>query len=56
MTLGSLNPDEREALETLAAHTTDAQLLRCALALLDEGETVAEVAVRRRVTRQTVYK
>jgi transposase len=57
MTLVTLSPDDWEALETLAAHTTDAQLLRRAQALLwlDEGETVAEVATRLRVTRQAVY-
>jgi transposase len=58
MTLVTLSPDEWEALETLATHTTDAQLLRRAQALLwlDEGETVTEVATRLRVTRQAVYK
>ena len=58
MTLVTLSPDEWEALETLAAQTTDAQLLRRAQALLwlDEGETVTEVAARLRVTRQAVYK
>jgi transposase len=58
MTLVTLSPEAWQALETLAAHTTDAQLLRRAQALLwlDEGETVAEVAARLRVTRQAVYK
>jgi transposase len=58
MTLLTLSPEEWDALETLAAHTTDAQLLRRAQALLwlDEGATVPEVAARLRVTRQVVYK
>jgi transposase len=58
MTLVTLSPEEWEALETLAAYTTDAQLLRRSQALLwlDEGETVTEVAARLRVTRQAVYK
>jgi transposase len=58
MTLMTLNPEEWDTLETLAAHTPDAQLLRRAQALLwlDEGETVPEVAARLRVTRQAVYK
>jgi transposase len=58
MTLVTLSPEEWEALETLAAHTTDAHLLRRAQALLwlDEGETVPEVAERLRVTHQAVYK
>ena len=58
MTLVTLDPEAWEALETLAAHTTDAQLLRRAQALLwlAERETVSEVAERLRVTRQAVYK
>jgi transposase len=58
MTLLTLSPEEWEALETLAAHPTDADCLRRAQALLwlDEGESVAEVAARLRVTRQAVYK
>jgi transposase len=57
MTLLTLSSEEWDALETLAAHTTDAQLLRRAQALLwlDEGETVPEVAARLRVTRQAIY-
>jgi transposase len=58
MSLLTLNLREWKALETLAAHTTDAHILRRAQALLwlDEGETVPEVAARLRVTRQAVYK
>jgi transposase len=58
MTLVTLSPEEWDTLETLAAHTTNAHLLRRAQALLwlDEGETVPEVAARLRVTRQAVYK
>lgn len=58
MSLLILNLREWKALETLAAHTTDAHMLRRAQALLwlDEGETVPEVAARLRVTRQAVYK
>jgi transposase len=58
MSLLTLDPGEWKALETLAAHTPDAHILRRAQALLwlDEGETVPEVAARLRVTRQAVYK
>jgi transposase len=58
VTLLTLNLREWKALETGAARTTDAPILRCAQALLwlDEGETVPEVAARLRVTRQAVYK
>jgi Helix-turn-helix domain len=58
MTLVTLAPEAWETLETLAVHTTAAQLLRRAQALLwlAEGETVAEVAERLRITRQAVYK
>jgi len=58
MTLLTLGPKEWQALATLAAHTTDAHILRRTQALLwlDEGETVPEVAARLGVTRQAVYK
>jgi transposase len=58
MTLLTLNLREWKALETVAARTTDAHILRRAQALLwlDEGETVPEVAAQLRVTRQAVYK
>jgi transposase len=58
MTLLTLNPQEWEALEHLAAHTIEAQTRRRAQALLwlDEAETVQEVAERLRVIRQVVYK
>src|SRR5215813_6203284 len=58
MTLLTLSPEACDALETLAAHTTDALLLRRAQALLGlhEGETVPEVAARLRVTRQAIDK
>lgn len=58
MTLLTLSPKERGALENLAAHTNNAAQLRRAQALLwlDEGETVQEVAERLRVSRQAVYK
>jgi len=58
MTLLTLSPEAWDALETLAAHPPDAQLLRRVQALLglDEGETVPEMAARRRVTRQAVYQ
>jgi transposase len=58
MTLVTLSPKEWEALATLAASTTDAQLLRRAPALLwlDEGETVPEIAARLRVSRQAGSK
>jgi Homeodomain-like domain len=58
MTLLTLSPEAWDALETLTAHTADAHLLRRAQALLwlDEGETVPEVAIRLRVTRQAVHK
>jgi transposase len=58
MTLLTRSPEEWEALETLAAHPTDADGLRRAQAWLwlDEGERVAAVAAGLRVTRQAVYK
>jgi transposase len=58
MTLVTLDPEAWDALETLAAHTTDAHLLRRAQVLLwlAEGETVSEGAERLRITRQAVYK
>jgi hypothetical protein len=58
MTLVTLSPEAWDALEPLAAHPTDARLLRRAQALrwLDDGETVPEVAARRRVTCQAVDK
>ena len=52
MTLLTLGPKEKQALAALAAHTTDAHILRRTQALLwlDEGETVPEVAARLGVT------
>lgn len=56
MTLIVLNPQTRALLEALAAHTHQAKELRRALALLwlDQGESLAAVAQRLYVTRQTV--
>lgn len=53
----SLKRKERVQLQALIAHTHDArQALRaCALLWLNDGESVAEVAHRLGVTRQTVY-
>jgi transposase len=58
MTLLNLNPEEWEALETLATETIDARVPRRAQALLwlADGQTVQEVAARLRVTRQAFYK
>lgn len=57
MTLPSLDSTERKALEHLATWTRDAQQLRRAQALLwlDEGESVAEIADRLRLSRQVIY-
>ena len=56
MTLIVLDPQTRALLEALAAHTHQAKELRRALALLwlDRGESLATVAQRLYVTRQTV--
>jgi transposase len=56
MTLITLSPQEREDLEALAVHTSRAQELRRAQAVLwlNTGEGVSEVAARLRVTRQTI--
>ena len=52
MTLPTLDSTERKALEHLVTWTRDAQQLRRAQALLwlDEGESVADIADRNRVT------
>ena len=57
MTLPVLHSTERKALEHLATWTRDAQQLRRAQALLwfDEGESVAEIADRLRLSRQVIY-
>jgi len=57
MTLPALDYTERKALEHLATWTRDAQQLRRAQALLwlDEGESVAEIADRLRLSRQVIY-
>jgi transposase len=57
MTLPTLNSTERKALEHLATWTRDARQLRRAQALLwlDEGESVAEIADRLRLSRQVIY-
>ena len=57
MTLPALDSTERKALEHLATWTRDAQQLRRAQALLwlDEGESVAEIADRLRLSRQVIY-
>jgi len=57
MTLPTLNSTERKALEHLARWTRDARQLRRAQALLwlDEGESVAEIADRLRLSRQVIY-
>jgi transposase len=57
MTLPTLDSTERKALEHLATWTRDAQQLRRAQALLwlDEGESVAEIADRLRLSRQVIY-
>lgn len=51
-----LHPQTRLLLETIAAHTSQAKALRRAQALLwlDQGESLASVAQRLYVTRQTV--
>jgi transposase len=56
MTLPTLDSTERKALEHLATWTRDAQQLRRAPALLwlDEGESVAELADRLRLSRQVI--
>lgn len=56
MTLPTLASTERKALEYLATWTRDAQQLRRAQALLwlDEGESVAEIANRLRLSRQVI--
>jgi len=53
MTLPTLDSTERKALEHLMTWTRDAQQLRRAQALLwlDEGESVAEIADRLRLSR-----
>lgn len=58
MSLLTLRPQERTALESLAVSTRDAQQLRRVQALLwlAEGEPAAEVADRLRVSRQVIYK
>lgn len=57
MTLQTLDFTERKALEHLRTWTRDAQQLRRAQALLwlDEGESVAEIADRLRLSRQVIY-
>ena len=57
MTLPTLDFTERKALEHLRTWTRDAQQLRRAQALLwlDEGESVAEIADRLRLSRQVIY-
>ena len=57
MTLRTLNSTERKALEHLARWTRDAWQLRRAQALLwlDEGESIAEIADRLRLSRQVIY-
>lgn len=57
MTPFRLNYREREGLEDLILHPTEAPALRRAQALLwrDEGESVQEVAERLLVSRQAVY-
>ena len=57
MTLPTLDSTERKALEHLMTWTRDAQPLRRAQALLwwDEGESVAEIADRLRLSRQVIY-
>jgi transposase len=57
MTLPTLHSTERKALEHLMTCTRDAQQLRRAQALLwcDEGERVAEIAARLRLSRQAIY-
>ena len=56
MTLPTLDATERKALEHLATWPRDAQQLRRAQALLglDEGESVAEIADRLRLSRQVI--
>lgn len=58
MTPFRLNSRERQGLEALMGHPTEAVALRRAQALLwlDEGESVQAVADRLRVSRQAVYK
>jgi transposase len=53
----SLSGHERSELEHLSAHADDARLVQRAYALLwlDDGESIAEVAARLGVTRQSVY-
>lgn len=57
MTLLQLSNKERNFLETVIVHADDAKQLRRAQALLwlDEGDTMAEVAERLRLSRQTIY-
>jgi transposase-like protein len=57
MTLSILSPQERALLEEFASCTRKAKALRRAQALLwlDQGESLAAVATRLAVTRQTVY-
>lgn len=57
MTLPTLDATARKALEHLVTWTRDAQQLRRAQALLwlDEGESVAEIADRLRLSRQVIY-
>jgi transposase len=58
MTPCVLRPRERQVLEELALHPSDAKSLRRAQALLwlDEGESVQEVAERLHLSRQAIYK
>jgi transposase len=57
MTLITLTPKERQALEALAAQTAQARDLRRAQALLwlEQGEAVQAIADRLGVSRQTLY-
>jgi transposase len=57
MTLSILSPQERALLEEFASCTRKAKALRRAQALLwlDQDESLAAVATRLAVTRQTVY-
>ncbi|MBV8055598.1 MAG: helix-turn-helix domain-containing protein [Deltaproteobacteria bacterium] len=57
MTAFRLNYRERQGLENLARHATEAIALRRTQALLwrDGGESVQQVADRLRVSRQAVY-